>query len=92
MHGQQEVLGFYHTLLERLRVLPGVESATVVENRPGAGWTDNNDLILDGVEQRGTFLRSNDVGADFFHVMGIPICRAAISPKLTPPPLSLWWL
>ena len=75
MQHQQEVLGFYRTLLERLRILPGVESATVVENRPGAGWTDNNDLTLDGVEQRGTFLRSNDVGADFFHVMGIPILQ-----------------
>ena len=37
--GRQEILNFYHTVLERLRVLPGVESATLVENRPGGGWT-----------------------------------------------------
>ena len=75
VHGRQEVLGFYRTILERLRILPGVESATLVENRPGAGWTDNNNLILDGVEQRGAAVRSNDVGDDFFHVMGIPILQ-----------------
>ena len=75
MHSPPEVLDFYRTLLERLRMLPGVESATVVENRPGAGWTDNNDLTLDGVEQRDVSVRSNDVGADFFHVMGVPILQ-----------------
>jgi predicted permease len=74
-HGRQEVLGFYGTLLERLRMLPGVESATVVENRPGSGWTDNNNLTLDGVEQRDALVRSNDVGADFFHIMGVPILQ-----------------
>jgi predicted permease len=75
IQGRQEILGFYRTLLERLRMLPGVESATVVENRPGAGWTDNNNLTLDGVEQRDALVRSNDVGADFFHVMGVPILQ-----------------
>ena len=75
MQGRQEALNFYHSLLERLRVLPGVESATLVENRPGGGWTDNNSLTLDGVEQRDVLVRSNDVGTDFFHVMGIPILQ-----------------
>jgi predicted permease len=75
VQGRQEVLNFYHALLGRLRVLPGVESATLVENRPGGGWTDNNSLALDGVEQRDVLVRSNDVGTDFFHVMGIPILQ-----------------
>ena len=40
---------FYQRLLARLRVLPGVESVTLVENRPGTGWSSNNEAIVDGV-------------------------------------------
>jgi predicted permease len=68
---------FYETLLDRLRVVPGVESATVVENRPGSGWSNNNVWAIDGVIPKGSFeeigMRGNDVGPDFFHVLGIPI-------------------
>ena len=32
---------FYRNLLDRLRSLPGVESATVMENRLGSGWSNN---------------------------------------------------
>jgi predicted permease len=68
-------LQFYRTLLDRLRRLPGVESATFVENRPGSGWSDNNTATVDGVEHSFSEapLRSNDVGPDFFHVMGVPV-------------------
>jgi predicted permease len=64
---------FFRTLLDRIRQTPGVESACIVENRPGTGWTDNNDFSLDGVYQRGAILRTNNVGPDFFHTMGVPI-------------------
>jgi predicted permease len=73
-------------------MLPGVESATVVENRPGAGWTDNDDLTLDGVEHRDVLVRSNDVGADFFHVMGVPILQGrdiSDSDSVTSQPVAL---
>jgi predicted permease len=63
---------FYRQLLDRMRQMPGVESVSMVRNRPGTGWSDNNDLILDGVRQQGS-LRSDSVGPDFFHTMGIPI-------------------
>lgn len=66
---------FYRNLLDRLRTLPGVESATVMENRLGSGWSDNNSATLDGV--RHAFeeapLRSNNVGPDYFHVLGVPV-------------------
>lgn len=42
-------------------------------NRPGTGWSDNNDLTIDGVLQRDVSLRSNGVGANFFHTMGVAI-------------------
>jgi predicted permease len=64
---------FYRQLLDRIGQVPGVESVSMVENRPGSGWSDNNDLTLDGVEQKGTILRSDDVGPNYFHTMGIPI-------------------
>jgi len=71
---------FYERLLARLRVLPAVESATLVENRPGTGWSSNNQAYVDGAvpQTAGTKfapVRSNNVGPDFFHVMGIPILQ-----------------
>jgi len=72
---QPDTHAFYRALLERLRSISGVESVSMAENRPGSGWSDNNDLTLDGVEQRGVLLRSNDVGADFFRTMGVPVLQ-----------------
>ncbi len=68
-------LQFYRSLLDRLRSLPGVESVTLAENRPGSGWSSNNSAVIDGVARPYSEapLRSNDVGPDFFHVMGVPV-------------------
>ena len=70
-------LQFYLELLDRLRRLPGVESATVMENRLGSGWSDNNSVVLDGVEHsfEEVSLRSNMVGPDYFHVLGVPVIQ-----------------
>ncbi len=81
LHSNEQIIQFYRSLLDKLRVLPGVESATIEENAPGIGNADNNGLVLDGVIQNGngksddTLLRSNIVGPDFFHVLGIPIVQ-----------------
>jgi len=64
---------FYRQLLDRLSQMPSVESVSLAENRPGSGWSDNNSLLLDGVEKQGASLRSNNVGPDFFRTMGVPI-------------------
>jgi predicted permease len=71
--GQTESHVFYRTLMDHIRQIPGVESVSMVGNRPGSGWSNNNDLMLDGVEKDGVSLRSNDVGANFFHTMGVPV-------------------
>jgi predicted permease len=70
-----ENLAFYRTLLDRLRQLPGVESATFADNRPGSGWSTNNLATVDGVDHSFSEapLRSNNVGPDFFHVMGVAV-------------------
>lgn len=76
--GKQEKLDFYNRLMDRLRALPGIQSVTLAGNRPGSGWSDNNDLVLDGRAvpsdgKGGGILRSNQVGPDFFKTLGIPI-------------------
>ena len=65
--------------MARLRALPGVESVSIAENRPGSGWSNNNAAIVDGTvpphagNTRFAPARANVVGPDFFHVMGIPV-------------------
>jgi predicted permease len=73
-----ETLAFYRTLLDRISAVPGVEAATLMQNRIGSGWSNNNDDDLDGASLTAKFgpnatVRSNDVGPDYFHVLGVPI-------------------
>jgi predicted permease len=68
-----EVVQFYQTLLDRLRTLPGVESATLMQNRIGSGWANNTQAIVDGSRPEGekfSPMRWNAVGPDYFHVLG----------------------
>ena len=77
-HTDTEILQFYQGLLDRIRALPGVESASVSRNRLGAGWSSNTTAIVDGQKPRVSgwpSMRWNGVGSDFFHVMGIPLLQ-----------------
>jgi predicted permease len=78
-HSDDEKARFYQRLLERLRVVPGVESATLMANRLGSGWSNNGVFAVDGVTPRGSFeavgMRANDVGSDYLHTLGIPILQ-----------------
>ena len=68
-----EGIQFFEKLIERLRVVPGVESATLMGNRLGAGWSNNTGVQVDGVNPLGTKfapVRWNPVGPDYFHVLG----------------------
>jgi predicted permease len=78
VHGGQATIEFYRQVVARLRRLPGVESVTLAENRPGSGWSNNDAAIVDGRNpaesgNRYALMRANSVAADFFHTMGIPI-------------------
>jgi predicted permease len=76
VHSDQEALRFFQALTGRLRVLPGVESATLMQNRIGSGWSNNEYAFVDGVSMKGrqpSMMRWNAVGPDFFHVLGTPI-------------------
>jgi predicted permease len=69
---------FYVNLTNKLRVLPGAESVTVMEERIGSWWSDNSDMMVDGklpdVAHGGSrTVRSNVVGPDFFRTLGVPV-------------------
>jgi predicted permease len=69
---------FYQNLLDKLRVLPGVESVTVMEERLGSGWSDNSDMQVDGrlpdvANGASRTVRSNVAGPEFFHTLGVPV-------------------
>ena len=69
---------FYEDLLARLRRTPGVESATLMGNRFGGGWSNNTRAFVDGQEPKhaeGGFspMRWNPLGGDAFHTMGTPL-------------------
>ncbi|MGA8025506.1 MAG: ABC transporter permease [Bryobacteraceae bacterium] len=78
LHSAGESTVFYQNLLNKLRVLPGVESVTIMENRLGSGWSNNRYTTVDGrrpevLSVGSTLVRSNSVGPDFFHTLGIPL-------------------
>ncbi len=69
------LLNFYQQLLERVQALPGVQSATLIENVPLSNWSNNGDITIEGSKQNvpNNHLRWFVVGADFFRTMGIPL-------------------
>jgi predicted permease len=73
-----EGVAFYRNLMGELRVLPGVESVTVMEERIGSGWSDNSNMMVDGslpevANGASTTVRSNVAGPDFFRTLGVPV-------------------
>ena len=74
IHSIPESIAFYQELMQKLRVLPGVESATVMAMRLGSGWSNNGSMMVDGkVPEGDPWIRSNIVGPDFFRTLGVPI-------------------
>jgi predicted permease len=77
LHSDTEVIHFYQGLMDRLRIFPGVESATFVQVRPGTGGSNNTIAFVDGVQPHekvmDSLVRWNAVGPDFFNVVGTPI-------------------
>jgi predicted permease len=78
MHSIPEGVAFYQNLMNKLRVLPGVESVTIMEERLGSWWSDNSDMMVDGkltstIGGSSGTVRSNVAGPDFFHTLGVPV-------------------
>ena len=70
----------YNRIVDRIRAVPGVESVSVAQWRPGSGWLRSGGVRLDGTEiltssGKHANIWSNAVGADFFHTLGIPVLQ-----------------
>jgi putative ABC transport system permease protein len=70
---------FFHQVLERTRVLPGVSAAAVVSSLPLSGAVESSDFAVEGrppapqgQEPQADYTL---VSADYFHVMSIPLMR-----------------
>jgi predicted permease len=73
-----ETNAFYRELMSKLHVLPGVQDVTIMQERLGSGWSANNNMKVDGrlpevANGEARTVRSNVVGPDFFHTLGVPV-------------------
>jgi predicted permease len=80
LSGKVQTWSLYNRLLDRMKAIPGVEAASVVQWRPGSGWLSSGGIRLDGNELRKSSgsraeIYSNSVGPDFFHTMGISVLQ-----------------
>jgi predicted permease len=71
---------YYNRLMDRIRAVPGVESVSAAQWRPGSGWLRSGGVRLDGTlllssSGRRADITSNAVAADFFHTLGIPVLQ-----------------
>jgi predicted permease len=71
---------YYKRIVDQIRAVPGVESVSTAQWRPGSGWLRISGVRLDGaalVSSSGKHagISSNAVGADFFHTLGIPVLQ-----------------
>ena len=73
-HGDR-LMNLYSQLLDRIQALPGVASATLIQNAPFSGWSNNTTPGIEGVAKGKVSysLRWQMAGPDFFKTMGIPI-------------------
>ena len=89
----ERLLAVQRDLTERLRALPGVESAAEVAIVPMSGSAWNNNIRIDGSagqEGSATLSNFNQVGPGYFRTMGTPLLGgrdfderdAATSPKV----------
>lgn len=77
-HSLEQGREFYRELTDKLRGIPGVESAGLMMLRIGSGASDNNNLLVDGklplVPNGGSIsIRNNVVGPEFFRTLGVPV-------------------
>jgi predicted permease len=75
-HTDGEVAQLYQALLERLRTTPGIQSASLMQNRLGSGWSNNTIAMVDGQPAAGwsfndsSHMRWNVIGPDLFATLG----------------------
>jgi predicted permease len=78
------VVGFYSTLVERARALPGVELAGAVRQLPVTVNSWSSDFTVRGrpAGQHGTEVLHREVMGDYFRVMRVPVLQGrAFTPE-----------
>jgi predicted permease len=77
IHSDADAIRFHTSLLERMRALPGVDSATMMQVRIGGGGSDNDGVLVDGRNPMPNRpfapVRINLVGSAFLRTLGIPL-------------------
>ena len=77
IHSDADAIRFHRALLERMRALPGVDSATIMQVRIGSGGSDNYGVLADGrnplPNRPFATVRVNLVGSAFLRTLGIPL-------------------
>jgi predicted permease len=72
-----DAVRFHTALLEHMRALPEVDSATMVQVRIGSGGSDNDGVLVDGrnpaPNRRFATVRINLVASAFLRTLGIPL-------------------
>ena len=75
----EQVLGFFRQLHEKVEALPGVRSVATAQDMPFTGDGGRAPVLADGVdpgsEVEVPFLRINSVSTDYFASMGIPLLQ-----------------
>ncbi|MCW5558336.1 MAG: ABC transporter permease, partial [Verrucomicrobiae bacterium] len=77
--GADRILSFYQTLLERLRALPGVESASISLRLPLENSTRSTTYLVEGEPipppHERPFMNVQVAGPDYFRTLGTPLLR-----------------
>jgi len=68
---RERTVRIFEQVLERLERIPGVSSATLLENALVSGWISNTMITVDGGERKE--IHMNRVGPRFFETMGMTL-------------------
>jgi hypothetical protein len=73
----QDRTAYYRAILDRVRALPGVESAGFTTFLPYTNFTGTNGLFIEGRSERPPVLYRREVTADYLGAMGV-LCERAV--------------
>lgn len=86
-YNQEQLRQFAHTLLERVRALPGVQSAAVTNSPPFTGYSMGGFVLTDASRPNDTpqGVPMVVVSADYFKTLGVPFVAGQGLPEVAGP-------
>jgi putative ABC transport system permease protein len=66
-------MAYYREILERVRTVPGIKAAAIVNNLPLSGINSSLDLRLGGRADQSQLMSARTISAGYFAAMGIPL-------------------